>query len=470
VNYQDWYIDENSAVKPSQGSQSYPARNQFSPRPNHVVDESHIKHGLGASKIDYYFSYTSAPTTQPNNSSGSKVDIFSVGGIFSRDQDCSSNYGTSSDGEGGIILADLQNGYTEIMQLVSQIHLLETNYSNILNGGIGPVLMDALLDGDETSQDIRDVLISESPYLSDDILIGAINREIPMSQWHLTEVLVWNSRLSRQVLNALYEVQPLTPYQYNLVLNADQGSQRLLLEMDINDKRVRLEHLKSQYISNARRCVDANIYTELIKIYDINNDAFSTAQCIDAELKQNHYSQAKSRLSQYMANNSKHHVFEDYYTLAIDLQESGRNWFQMTESESRNIDVLENSTDKLIAKKAESINRLINDNPRVMSNLPIHSSSTQAKQAYVGKPSDEETFENLMEVNYLSDSKTLVFVNTNNILTYSIINALGQIVDQGEINNEVETKDVSHLPQGLYHIQMVSEHKNNSCYEKFIVE
>jgi len=58
----------------------------------------------------------------------------------------------------------------------------------------------------------------------------------------------------------------------------------------------------------------------------------------------------------------------------------------------------------------------------------------------------------------------------NNVVTYSIVNALGQDVDQGEINNQVETKDVSHLPHGVYHIQMVSEHNTNTCYEKFIVQ
>ena len=461
-NYQDWYIHEQSSISPVQGSGSSPTGNRFSDDPVMSNSEGHIFIGQGSFEITEYFHFDDN-NHEPTEIDLTEVDPTNTGLSFSESQNCPSNFAQ----DGGITVSDLDNHYADFEIKEVELSQLKTSYKDILNGGIKPQIMDILLDEDKTSQEVRDELINGSPYLDDEILIAAINREIPLTQWHLTEVLVWNSRLSRDVMNALYEAQPLTPYQYNLVVNADNGSQRLLLEMDIHEKQMELARLKSDYLLKVWENEDVSFYDEVIKVYEDEETEFAVANCINAELSKKNYAGATSRLNTFIQSNSNAD-FQTYYDFKINLKQSGRNWLQLNDDEIRTLDDLEASNHPFIAPKVENIKRFIGGDNRTFTPLPIDLTQSQAKKAYVGKPSDE-SFENILEVKYLSGEQTLMFISTKPGARFTIVNALGQVVETGEMANAVEYKDVSYLQSGVYHIRLTSNEVNKTQHGKFVV-
>lgn len=461
-NYQDWYIHEQSSISPVQGSGNSPTGNRFSDDPITSNSEGHIFIGQGSFEVTEYFHFDDN-NHEPTEIDLTEVDPTNTGLSFSQSTHCPSNFAQ----DGGITVSDLDNHYTDYEIKEVELFQLKTSYKDILNGGIKPQIMDILLDEDKTSQEVRDELINGSPYLDNEILIAAINREIPLTQWHLTEVLVWNSRLSRDVMNALYEAQPLTPYQYNLVVNADNGSQRLLLEMDIHEKQMELARLKSDYLLKVWENDEVNFYDEVIKVYEDEETEFAVANCINAELSKKNYAGATSRLNTFIQSNSNTD-FQTYYDFKINLKQSGRNWLQLNNDEIRTLDDLEASNHPFIAPKIENIKRFINGDNQTFTPLPIDLTQPQTKKAYVGKPSDE-SFENILEVKYLSGEQNLMFISTKPGARFTIVNALGQVVEAGEMSNAVEYKDVSYLQSGVYHIRLTSNNVNKTQHGKFVV-
>ncbi len=460
-NYQDWYIHNGASISPVQGSGSTPTGNRFSDDPITTDNHGHIFIG-GTFEITEYFRFDPYEH-DPSESDNAKVAVTNTGASYSESQSCSSNFALSED----ITEGDLNNHFSDHELLKYKLFQLKTSYKNILNGGVKPEIMDVLLDANKTSQEVRDELVNGSPYLEDEVLIAAIKREIPLTQWHLTEILVWNSRLSRAVMSALYEAQPLTPYQYNLVVNADNGSQRLLLEMDIHEKQMELARLKSDHVLKAWNNEDINFYDEVIKVYNNEETEFAVGQCIEAELSNKNYTGATSRLNTFMGSNSNAD-FQTFYDFKINLKQSGRNWFQLSDNELRTLDDLQASNNSFIAPKVENIKRFISGDNQTFTPLPIDLTQPQTKKAYVGKPSDE-SFENILEVKYLSGEQALMFISTKPGARFTIVNALGQVVETGEMANAVEYKDVSYLQSGVYHIRLTSDEVNKTQHDKFVV-
>ncbi|MBK8949063.1 MAG: hypothetical protein IPM68_09470 [Flavobacteriales bacterium] len=92
---------------------------------------------------------------------------------------------------------------------------------------------------------LRDELVQQTP-LSDEVLLAAIRREQPMDPWHLTQVLIANSRLSNEVWWALDQSSVLTGFFLNL-LHQYQGQQhpRAVYEQEIilrQGQKSRLQH------------------------------------------------------------------------------------------------------------------------------------------------------------------------------------------------------------------------------------
>ncbi len=464
-NYQDWYIHQDASIAPIQGTGDAPTGNRFSDDPLTNSLYGHIFMGQGSLNITEYFRYNPI-NHNPEESNPAKVNLVTNTGYeFNRDVDCPTEQAVVIGG--GSNEDDLAFDYNDILIDTLEMSELVINFNDILNGGIKPNIMAILLDDTKTSKEVRDKLIEGSPYLSDDVLIGAITRKIPLSQWHLTEVLVWNSRLSSKVLDVLYEVQPLTPYQFNLVKNADNGSQRLLLEMAIHKKEKTIDKKRSDYILKAFSSEDenVNIYDEIIRIYKDVPSVYGVSQCIDAELANKNYTGASNRLDAYLSNHSNA-SFDDFYNLKIGLRQSGRHWLQLTDNEKRTLNEMEKGRNTFIQSKIHTIKRFINGEQRKFVPLPINLTQPQAKKAYIGAPSDE-SFETLSEVKYLQNDKALLFVNTYKGGMYQLINASGQVIESGTLESGVVHKDVAYLPTGFYQVRLESE--NKTYHEKFVV-
>ncbi len=463
-NYQDVYIDTNASILPEQGqfgaSTEDPAGNRFSAAPG-ATPYGHIFMGQGALEISPYVWHGQTQSTNPDESHPNFVDRVEMDEAYDKPLSCPTDIAQDDDEE------TLASDFGEIGFITDQISTLKLNYTNILNGGIRADIMEVLLDDLSTSQQIRDELIQGSPYLDDDILIAAITRQISLNQWHLTEVLVWNSRLSRNVMNVLNQVQPLTPYQYNLVLNTDGNSQRYLLELEIRKREKELHRAKSDYLLKAWTDESVNIYDEIIKLYENDTDMDSKSKVIDAHLKKKDFTKSDALINAYIPLNTDD-KFKAFYTLKSDLVKNGKNWFQMDEDEIRDLEAIIDEDKYIVKAKAENVRRLIQEEFVTFTPKPVHLNLPGAKQAYIGKIDDGYPLNDIIEVSYIQNDKDLVFVNTSRKAQYIIANSKGQILLEGVLPRQVTTLNVNHLPQGIYHIKIQTA-DYNTCDETFVI-
>ncbi|MFN8408231.1 MAG: T9SS type A sorting domain-containing protein [Flavobacteriales bacterium] len=81
------------------------------------------------------------------------------------------------------------------------------------------------------SHQLRGYLLARSP-LSEEAIITAINRAEPMDPWHLTQVLIANSKLSDPIWAALDHSEALSPFFYQMVLDhqEDPSIRQILME------------------------------------------------------------------------------------------------------------------------------------------------------------------------------------------------------------------------------------------------
>jgi len=93
---------------------------------------------------------------------------------------------------------------------------------------------------------LRDALLEHSP-LSDTVLLAAVQRDPALDHWHLTQVLIQNSPLSRAVQQVLDRDEPLPAYFLALLDQYQDGvGMRQALEHEValrQQEKTRLQHL-----------------------------------------------------------------------------------------------------------------------------------------------------------------------------------------------------------------------------------
>ena len=365
-NTTDIYLHTDAvidAIQGSPGTTQSPAGNRFSDNPENLLD-GNISIRNPEFNIEAYFHHIEQ-FTRPDYSDALKVNKVALDIEFGDDRNvpCPSNLTF------GIIRHKAENKEF-IVQKRLYLELLEDQYKNILNGGIKPEIMELLVDDFASSSAIRQKLIMGSPYLSDDVLIAAITRQIPLNQWHLTEVLVWNSPLTKTVKQVFYQAQPLTPYLASLVLNKDGNSQRLLLELAQKAISEEIVSLEKEYLFTAFN--DENIenpYALAYNLYQDQNTPEALRIKIAALLHQKDYQTAQSLVYEYAQVYTDN--FADFKQIELELKQAGLNWFQMSDTQLETLQQIASQKEVYGANNAQVILDLVNDTQLTEYLLPI---------------------------------------------------------------------------------------------------
>ncbi len=360
-----------------------------------------------------------------------------------------------------VYLSNLNN---TIDQVRLELNTLENGYTNALNGGIRPEIMDALLDPMEDSQDIRDLLVQGSPYLDDGVLIQCITRQPPLDQWHLTEALVWNGPLTQNVIDALDAEMPLTEYLYSLVVAQDGSSQRLLYELDIKEEREELAELELEYLQILLEDDDAlNAEQKIIDLFTGVNTSRAQRFTISAYLKQGKPRDAETILSNYLGDvNIEHYVA--FKTLEIALMDAGENWFQMDATQLASIQAMADDKFKDGWQMAQGVLNLINDATPVPEAILIEAPNPPTSRlAGTNKP-DFSSAPKLLEI-YPQPANSELYIladlpDNYGRATIRISNVLGQVTDLIEIGSmNLKRIDVSRYTSGMYFAEFIVDGK-----------
>jgi hypothetical protein len=147
------------------------------------------------------------------------------------DLDCPNAYAV---GGGGQSPGGIAGIVSELNSVRSRLHAAQFNYLQVVDDNQKQSTLDILTEAfPHESQYYRDLLMQRYP-LSDEVLRKLIAQAARLSSWHLTEVLLANSPLRREMLAEIERAEILSPFFMQFLYDADAGaSLRTLMEFNI---------------------------------------------------------------------------------------------------------------------------------------------------------------------------------------------------------------------------------------------
>lgn len=448
-NKNDLYLYSDASIDATQGSFNSPAGNLFSDNPINSYDGNISNNNIDFGILNYYFDNVTGANPIHHNTDGVQAnDISGYGYVV---QECLPNISEIGYGSLDFGLID------EIDIVKEDLDILVDNYKEILNGGIKPEIMAVLLDDFASSSDIHAKLAEGSPYLSDDVLIAAISRELPMNQYDLFHILTWNGKLSRKVLSVFNEVQPLTPYLRDILLSMDGSSQRYLLEMQIRAKEISLGELTAKYIHAALFDESVENPFELIsEVITQNNTPEVLHSAVAVALKLNNIQQAQELLDTYLLDNSNASM--ELTQIQIDLKSEGLDWFSLSDNQKltiQNIALDENSFEH---NKAKAVLSIIEGDENPEYAMPI---AYLADMRLAQNIDDESTPRSIMSISPNPSDKevyvTYELPQQYNSAFLEIKNILGQSIVAHNLSNSpyIHRFSCEEFKSGVYLVSLV---------------
>jgi len=175
------------------------------------------------------------------------------------------------------------------------------------------------------SATLRDLLLAKHP-LSDDVLALMLKRTLPMDPWHITQVLLQNSKLNPGIWKLVQEQQLLGAFLLGLVQQAQTGSgltAKQLLEQEIVQRRLEMtSHMNVLGHIYARDTT--GIPTDsLTKMLLFDKDKENVIQSVHTLVGLQRYAEAQTLLNGQLGTYSGKQVLQDL----MDLQQSvGNDW------------------------------------------------------------------------------------------------------------------------------------------------
>lgn len=240
-------------------------------------------------------------------------DLFLIGsGEFDKVQDC----------DGGVYPIDaLQRPTREAsyLQAKSLLYAALATYNGTVDLGDTPDLKQAIHQNNPwlSSSYLRDLLLAKHP-LSDEVLVWLLKREVPMDPWHLTQVLLQNSKLNDGVWSYIKDNKLLSPFFYAMVEQAQQGTgitTKQLLEQEIVQRRLEMtEQINVLGHLYARDTTDIPV-DSLRNLMSHDPDRQFLQKKVELLLAEKRYTEAEALLNGPMAQHNGREVMADLLAL-----------------------------------------------------------------------------------------------------------------------------------------------------------
>jgi len=346
-----------------------PAGNRFN-FSDCVLGDDNISNG--GQKITYSHHTDLITTPQPGcHTPFPKVDL---NPCFSINGDCPSPSGCII--QGGILIC-----LKEID--VNGTHALD--FRSLIDGGNTQFLIGTIEQGNPGH--ILNTLMNASPYLSDEVLIAAINSKPPLPPGILQQILIANSPLTDEVMDALNNI-----FVPNGVMNQINAVQTGISE------RTKLESKIAYHLSQR-----ALILNEVIRFY-LNSDTLPGAmdsviailkredrparkeQLVAAFILEEEFTRAEQEITQLHPNGNLDN-FCKIQSVLIELGKQGKNIKQMDVLQEQTVRAVAADTAQKACAHAQAMLKVaFNEDFREIIVLPAQN---QNKMAY--QPTEEKT-------------------------------------------------------------------------------
>ncbi len=322
-------------------------------------------------------------------------------------------------------------------------------YRQLLDGGNTTFLLQQINSSMPAGQ-LKNLLISKSPYLSDEVLIATLNRNDLPPYGHLEQIFIANSPVTQPVISALENVG-LPSGVLNNIMSAQTGiSARHEKESEVN------------YYAFQAKLAEVNLKQGYFKIENIDsvkavseNDSTLSGmfKLIELLISQGDLSNARNCLNKiHLKEEGIHSDRCKLNGIRLNLAENNKSWFDMTPAQFNIIQQIYNNNPET-AIEARSILALTKgfQYERYPFDVQIVRSISSSNQGAIENTNDLLAFK--VYPNPGSDFTT-VEINIDDkifqgqLIVYNLLGAeiLKQIVYDNEILN-INTKDFNN---GIY--------------------
>jgi hypothetical protein len=203
-----------------------------------------------------------------------------------------------------------------------QIKNLDDDLSELMDGGNSQIITDFVLNPNISSAEVRMNLLPLAPFLSDQVLIGALKRSPALNPWHLCEILISCSPLSAKSWIEVEKNTTMSDYLYELLLEYQNGTNgRWTMEMEMKRllKQKAMAERSYTYWALSDSTEDYHItpYRDLMTGDEINR---SIRLRFPLFIKEGKYDDALNLLGNYISNGDDHWI--TVATLICDIEQN----------------------------------------------------------------------------------------------------------------------------------------------------
>ncbi len=207
-----------------------------------------------------------------------------------------------------------------------KVKLLEASASleSRVDGGDTQRLLDYINNPRYSSYQVRNYIYRFSPYISKEVLIAVLNRPYAMENWHKADILIANSPLEFEVLDAYYAQGTLGDFFHELIMFYQAGENRIDVYREAKKEAASRKRVaQSRYLK--RILTDLNgAYSEsnqLEAVIDQNSETEDVRIRFDRALQTKDYTTAQTLIDTYTGDPTK----DGFVSIAEIMLERSQN-------------------------------------------------------------------------------------------------------------------------------------------------
>jgi len=277
---------------------------------------------------DYYVPDCGGISSMQGNSFGDQLLSVAINVAVYSEADCPNHFGNGSGGHspsniGGLVL--------ELEQTKTMLQNAKTNFEQVVDASLRQNTLEVLTEAfPQESQYYRNLLMQRYP-LSDEVLRKMIEQASRLSPWHLTEVFLANSPLSKEVLHEIEQSDILSDFFMSFLYDADNGaSLRKLMELNILGLATQQDQLLED-IAHARTSFEVDLDSEEEQPIYLNEYTSELAERTDPTSKRmlaahlaadGNYTAAQAIVAEVP-------ILSSFWTILQFQQSVNNNWFAL---------------------------------------------------------------------------------------------------------------------------------------------
>lgn len=210
--------------------------------------------------------------------------------------------------------------------------------AGLIDGGNMPFLIDEINQGNPGQ--IHNTLLETSPYLSDSVLIAAINMQPPLPPGVMQQIIIANSPVTDEVMNALNNIFLPNGVMSQINVNQTGTSARAELELDIAyilSKREKTVNELIRLYLNDYDNIDASLDSVIVILKQEERPVGEKCKVVTAHMRKGELTEAEQEIAQLHPNGDLDN-FCKVQQLLIDLRQAGETCFKMETDQNKEQD------------------------------------------------------------------------------------------------------------------------------------